>query len=228
LGRFIELDPIGFEAGDNNWYRFVANGPTGKTDPSGLQVVAGTHSWAPQLDTRYRPPNPAGLRDGIPGYDIRIKFTVPEDVPYTPVRVLQVNKITWTGVTASCRFKSGTEYIVDLPGTYNAGNFVPDHLYMPPPGEKYCVYFRVVEKTIGIGEKGKVINGVGRNEESYLFVKSRLRDPIATLTYAYFYINTDNCNCCPLVDSFIQLTGSKRTEGISMPGVGRGRWSETF
>ena len=36
LGRFIEMDPIGFSAGDNNWYRFVANGPTGKTDPSGL------------------------------------------------------------------------------------------------------------------------------------------------------------------------------------------------
>jgi len=36
LGRFIERDPIGFEAGDGNWYRFVANGPTGKVDPSGL------------------------------------------------------------------------------------------------------------------------------------------------------------------------------------------------
>jgi len=36
LGRFIELDPIGFNAGDNNWYRFVGNGPTGATDPSGL------------------------------------------------------------------------------------------------------------------------------------------------------------------------------------------------
>jgi RHS repeat-associated protein len=39
LGRFIELDPIGFSAGDNNWYRFVANGPTGKVDPSGLQII---------------------------------------------------------------------------------------------------------------------------------------------------------------------------------------------
>lgn len=36
LGRFIERDPIGFEAGDNNWYRFVANGPTALIDPSGL------------------------------------------------------------------------------------------------------------------------------------------------------------------------------------------------
>ncbi|NBT26846.1 MAG: hypothetical protein EBT09_09900, partial [Actinobacteria bacterium] len=38
LGRFIERDPIGFEAGDNNWYRFVANGPTGRSDPSGLDI----------------------------------------------------------------------------------------------------------------------------------------------------------------------------------------------
>jgi len=36
LERFIEMEPIGFEAGDNNWYRFVVNGPTGTTDPSGL------------------------------------------------------------------------------------------------------------------------------------------------------------------------------------------------
>jgi RHS repeat-associated protein len=35
LGRFIERDPIGFSAGDNNWYRFVGNAPSGATDPSG-------------------------------------------------------------------------------------------------------------------------------------------------------------------------------------------------
>jgi RHS repeat-associated protein len=53
LGRFIEMDPIGFDAGDNNWYRFVGNGPTGKTDPSGLyadlaiEVVSiGTGVWS--------------------------------------------------------------------------------------------------------------------------------------------------------------------------------------
>ncbi len=36
LGRFIERDPVGFEAGDGNWYRFVANGPTAHVDPTGL------------------------------------------------------------------------------------------------------------------------------------------------------------------------------------------------
>jgi RHS repeat-associated protein len=41
LGRFNKRDPIGFEAGDNNWYRFVANGPMGKLDPSGLKSWCG-------------------------------------------------------------------------------------------------------------------------------------------------------------------------------------------
>jgi RHS repeat-associated protein len=36
LGRFIERDPIGFDAGDNNWYRFVGNRPVVETDPTGL------------------------------------------------------------------------------------------------------------------------------------------------------------------------------------------------
>jgi hypothetical protein len=30
------MDPIGFNAGDNNWYRFVANGPISGNDPLGL------------------------------------------------------------------------------------------------------------------------------------------------------------------------------------------------
>jgi hypothetical protein len=34
-GRFAGSEPLGFEAGDSNLYRFVANGPTEKTDPSG-------------------------------------------------------------------------------------------------------------------------------------------------------------------------------------------------
>jgi RHS repeat-associated protein len=42
LGRFIERDSIGFEAGDNNWYRFVANGPSGKTDPKGFCEITGS------------------------------------------------------------------------------------------------------------------------------------------------------------------------------------------
>jgi len=40
LGRFIEPDPIGFQAGDNNFYRFVGNGPVGRNDPMGLITIS--------------------------------------------------------------------------------------------------------------------------------------------------------------------------------------------
>ncbi|XZE43948.1 RHS repeat-associated core domain-containing protein [Pirellulaceae bacterium SH467] len=35
-GRWLSQDPIGFAAGDANLYRYVGNGPTSATDPSGL------------------------------------------------------------------------------------------------------------------------------------------------------------------------------------------------
>jgi hypothetical protein len=36
IGRWLSEDPIGFEAGDANLYRYVGNGPANATDPSGL------------------------------------------------------------------------------------------------------------------------------------------------------------------------------------------------
>jgi RHS repeat-associated protein len=48
LGRFIEMDPIGFSAGDNNWYRFVGNGPTNVVDPSGLAPEKPKSEASPQ------------------------------------------------------------------------------------------------------------------------------------------------------------------------------------
>jgi uncharacterized protein RhaS with RHS repeats len=55
VGRLTGCEPLGFEAGDNNWYRFVANGPGLATDPSGLQISipasaahAATVGWTAQ------------------------------------------------------------------------------------------------------------------------------------------------------------------------------------
>jgi RHS repeat-associated protein len=39
IGRWTSEDPKGFDAGDANWYRYVHNGPTNGTDPSGLYFV---------------------------------------------------------------------------------------------------------------------------------------------------------------------------------------------
>jgi RHS repeat-associated protein len=40
LGRFLSQDPLGFEAGDYNLYRYAFNNPTNLTDPSGEIVVS--------------------------------------------------------------------------------------------------------------------------------------------------------------------------------------------
>lgn len=40
LGVFMSEDPLGFCAGDANLRRYVANRPTGATDPSGMQAIA--------------------------------------------------------------------------------------------------------------------------------------------------------------------------------------------
>jgi len=37
LGRFIQTDPIRFDAGDGNIYRYVGNNPVNLIDPMGLQ-----------------------------------------------------------------------------------------------------------------------------------------------------------------------------------------------
>ena len=36
VGRWLSQDPIGFDAGDGNLYRYVENAPTIEIDPTGL------------------------------------------------------------------------------------------------------------------------------------------------------------------------------------------------
>ena len=41
LGRWLSNDPLGFEAGDQNWYRAIGNNPGNGLDPSGLDWLLG-------------------------------------------------------------------------------------------------------------------------------------------------------------------------------------------
>jgi hypothetical protein len=75
VGRFTGWEPLGFEAGDNDWYRFVANGPTGKVDPNGLQGVP--PQTAPE-GIAYLPPDAQKttvVADGKGGLAIQVKPT---------------------------------------------------------------------------------------------------------------------------------------------------------
>jgi RHS repeat-associated protein len=62
LGRWLQVDPIRYEAGDWNLYRFVANRPVSLVDPLGLKT-------APPPCPAARPgiKNPAGGWDETPG-----------------------------------------------------------------------------------------------------------------------------------------------------------------
>ena len=43
-GRWISQDPMGFDAGDSNLYRYVKNAPSDETDPGGRDVI---YLWSP-------------------------------------------------------------------------------------------------------------------------------------------------------------------------------------
>ena len=59
LGRFLSEDPIGFEAGDANLQRYVANVPTGYVDPNGLHgMIVGGGMHAPRPRPPMAPSNP--------------------------------------------------------------------------------------------------------------------------------------------------------------------------
>jgi RHS repeat-associated protein len=47
LGRWLSNDPIGFEAGDVNTFRYVGNGPNSNLDPIGLEPPPGRSGIAP-------------------------------------------------------------------------------------------------------------------------------------------------------------------------------------
>jgi RHS repeat-associated protein len=52
VGRFDQLDPKGFGAGDVNLYRYVCNNATGKIDPSGLDgIISITPHALPKVDS---------------------------------------------------------------------------------------------------------------------------------------------------------------------------------
>jgi len=62
LMRWMQSDPIGFGGGDANLYRYVSNGPTNATDPSGLVEFLGVN-WVSPWN-----PNARWGWEGVKGY----------------------------------------------------------------------------------------------------------------------------------------------------------------
>jgi len=80
LGRFLQTDPIRFEAGDINIYRYVGNGPVNWRDPLGLWAVVarrldgvmgtilGDHTWSDHWQISYEDGSNSGyMPQGLNG-----------------------------------------------------------------------------------------------------------------------------------------------------------------
>jgi RHS repeat-associated protein len=59
VGRFISEDPIGFDAGDPNLYRYVLNSPANYTDPSGNNALGDAYNSFLTSDVTYNVANGA-------------------------------------------------------------------------------------------------------------------------------------------------------------------------
>ena len=57
VGRWLNEDPIGFDAGDMNLYRYVGNNPVGNVDPSGLDWsgFSGVDWFGSSIDASFMP-----------------------------------------------------------------------------------------------------------------------------------------------------------------------------
>lgn len=55
LGRFVEVDPIGFDAGDANLYRYVGNGPPNRIDPQGTDWGENIGQYWDAFSSSYMP-----------------------------------------------------------------------------------------------------------------------------------------------------------------------------
>ena len=83
IGRWLEEDPLGFEAGDANLYRYVGNGPTNKIDPYGLwEAIAFNVSFIDNVSMNY-------------GFELAIK-DIPKRIPLGSISV--TSNYTDTGI----------------------------------------------------------------------------------------------------------------------------------
>ena len=125
LGRWLSNDPLGFEAGDQNWYRAIGNNPGNGNDPSGLDVavlamgnaleslIAETGYLVGEIGTAIRPLVPAIQRTGTAGL------------------------VIWTAIEG---YKEGGR----LEEIGNIGGRLGDWFFPLPPGS-------IVKPPIGIG-----------------------------------------------------------------------------
>jgi RHS repeat-associated protein len=202
LGRWMQQDPLGYDAGDSNLYRDVNDGPTNATDSSGLEEE---EQQPPQFD--YQQWKGATFNGDLAGYNFGLDIKYPTGGVPQNGSFLQVNKLRTVVVTAD---KAGnlqaqlipTKYIKDVARVTadNNGTPKPDryHDTLAGPdfdaqlGQRAILVFSFVEKKQGFTcdllkptPKGEVI---GEAEAKKIEGQLDKRYSKGTYSYGYLYV----------------------------------------
>ena len=93
LGRWLSNDPIGFEAGDVNTFRYVGNGPGNGLDPQGLQDKYAKPNDTPPPDSVEKSTRPKPAEWPPPIYAKPGEFT--GAIKIEPKKINMGNPIYW-------------------------------------------------------------------------------------------------------------------------------------
>jgi hypothetical protein len=165
LGRWMTMDPIAYEAGDTNLYRYVGNDPVNGLDPNGMQekspTIGGSSGQIPELTPilprLFTPPGKDEILKGVP-------FRREKDLEIAP------NQSKSNGVSGD-EFWSGEVPEGWLSGPRGCGPCVGVALVPDKPGKIYVLHYsasgNVHEGLIKCGflseKRVKVDNEFGRS-----------------------------------------------------------------
>jgi RHS repeat-associated protein len=121
VGRWVSIDPIGFEAGNANLYGYVGNSPTTRTDPRGLK--------SPNGDSDVEQPGP-GPSEPAPGQPIKL---VGLD-EYEKAR-RQAEQAYWDWQQSQIQQQEQVDqWLDDLSDAIRKPPEIPPHILVPGPG----------------------------------------------------------------------------------------------
>jgi uncharacterized protein RhaS with RHS repeats len=197
-GRWLSVDPIGFEAGDANLYRYVRNEPLLQTDPTGL--------------FEYRPVSPprfGGEGDPIGYSKLRLDIAYPKvGAGGRPARGSFVQVSTVTTIVVTCD-KNNTlkasppkvTYIADQDKLVAGKNAYPEGLSGPDFDKKLAadavLVISYVKKEHGFTTAivGNVSGSDPITEEKAQGYRRSFDNKYEKGTYEYYYvwINSEKC-----------------------------------
>jgi len=142
-GRWMSQDPMGFDAGDSNLYRYASNGPTDTSDPSGLQD--GRQALpAFKTEKEFLKAYPSGkvANDWSFVFSNKGINELKSTVNFSRVPADRINDLLYEGRAKKVEGKDGKEYIYVpdvLPGGTIQYIFVPGDLavFEPIQNPKY-------------------------------------------------------------------------------------------